>query len=150
MGTAKNHVQIGGLRLWCLNGAVHSETVFEMGFRHTAKAVDNFVFPEPTQILDAFKSAGQSWKRLAKYVFGTEKEYRLAGEKLVDEGVAPAKALAVVVPNEDTEHKDLTAWKLYNRFTYYINHGEKAGASYSGKLRRLGAVDRAFNELVVA
>jgi hypothetical protein len=114
-----------------------------MKIRHTEGAIENFRPPTPDAILAQFAVVVKSWRGLASHKLSNTDWDGLC-QAAVDEGIVPERALNVS-PSTDLSMES-TAWKLYNKFTYYVNHSERETASRIGKIRRLERIDRFFSK----
>lgn len=130
-------VKIGGLCLWCLNGAVNYKGVFDLNVRHTGDA--EIKFPTPDEVFANFKQTTERFRRLTEVALPAP-QYTEYVAKAVEDSVIGEKAAEVLQINEPT------AWGMYNAFTYHITHRESSRATAIGKVNRLARVDRWFSE----
>lgn len=144
LGTRKNRIRVGALRLTCLNGATFAEAVFDLAFSHTQKQVESFIFPKPDDVVERFTAGVARYKEYNTIELSSS-DYKRISEDAITSGVVPAAAIA-------HEARDLpeglTAWRLYNQLTWFVNHESKAG--YVGKVNRLERIDRFFHETFTA
>lgn len=128
-------IQIGALRMVCMNGMVMPRSAIALNIRHTG--IPEIKFPEVASVLDIFRSSVSKMQEYSNIDI-SRSDYRNIAEEAVTEGVVTERALLGLKESG-------SAWDLYNTFTYDITHRESEHASYIGKVKRLNKVSQWFD-----
>lgn len=130
-------VKVGGLCLWCLNGAVNFKGVFDLNMRHTG--AQEIKFPSTDELYESFRQTAKGFKQLASIALPAPQYTEYVAKAVQDNIISESTS-------EKLQVNDPTAWGMYNAFTYHITHKESDRATAIGKINRLTRVDRWFAE----
>ena len=134
-------VRIGGLCMWCLNGAINHQDVFDISVPHIGNA--EIIFPEPKLVMDSFAKTIGDFKRLTA-IRMSDIEMVEHVQNAADSHILPRSATKHFVAAED--RKEQSAWGLYNFFTNVITHKMNSRSTEIGRIKRLNNVGRWFGE----
>lgn len=140
-------VQIGALRLVCLNGMVASRENFS--FSHKHKGIVDIQLPDAEYVLESIATKSKQWASLthADITHGDIDELRFQLKEQSIFGERADEKLAKMFGNYDSmDRKPITAWDAYNNVTYILNH-ESNKLSQIGKMNKLEKVDRYFQQV---
>ena len=149
-GKSAIRLTIGGLRLSCLNGMVVANCSHVLRFAHKGDQISaggqlvDVKWPEISTIVNGFKLGAIQWGKLAALQLPAEDLNRYQ-QLAINDGIVTENAVLKGNPLEEP-----TAWGLYNKFTHYITHQEKATASPIGKLIRFNKVENWFQNVFAA
>ena len=142
--TGSMKVRIGGLCMWCMNGAVSHRDVFQLNVPHIGN--HEITFPHPDQVFESFQNTIQSFKQLAEIPLSRERQIELTNTA-AHHKIVPTKAFTGLNSGEDKIEE--SAWGLYNHFTYYITHKENSRSTAHGRITRLNNVGRWFDDVFI-
>lgn len=133
-------VRIGGLCMWCMNGAINHRDVFDINVSHIGKSDINF--PAPELVMEGFKNTISGFKELSKIDLSEKQMIEYVDRARADR-LIPGRAVKEFGGEHAKEH---TAWALYNYFTYVITHQGGARLTQLGRINRLNRVGRWFQD----
>jgi hypothetical protein len=139
-------VRVGALVLACKNGMVIPRTVFNLSVRHTGN-VQDVRFPEPDQVMTAFREQSAGWRTLGRIQLLKDTGYDFLAEGGPLRDALPAatarEAYAMWLDNYDKDQN--TAWHMMQHITNLVTH-RPGRLSYLGQLARLERVVGTFNK----
>jgi hypothetical protein len=126
-GDTNLRINVGGLRLICLNGMVVGDIFGSFRSQHTAGFRPDEIAPRIAAALDNFHQVGAKWKVWAGTECSTEMASR-AISKLAGKSESLHNKLMVFWHNESVKMGN-TVWALYNALTFWSTHHEIASRS---------------------
>jgi hypothetical protein len=129
-------LQVGALRLACMNGMVMAKTAVALNIRHVGHP--EVKFPDINSVWQKFTASTNTMQEYTKLSLGYN-DFKSIAEEAVKEGVGTERALQSIKDGG-------TVWDMYNMFTYDITHRESEKASYIGKVKRLNRVSQWFED----